>query len=38
VRVGNVENVEILLVHNRAIFGAISGTSGVTWEQGRSGN
>jgi hypothetical protein len=39
VRVGSdVTNIQIQLVHNRSIFGAISGTSGVPWEQTRSGD
>jgi hypothetical protein len=39
VRVGNeVTNVEVQLVHNRSIFGPISGTSGVSWEQPKTGD
>jgi hypothetical protein len=33
VRVGDVTNVEVQLVHNRSIFGPISGKSGMQWEQ-----
>jgi len=35
VRVGQeIENIVVKLVHNRAIFGPISGTSGVEWSSG----
>ena len=35
-RVGdNVQDIEVKLIHNRSIFGKISGISGVTWEEMR---